>query len=203
MLNIAGPEYDFAQVVFAVLQECEHRRRGIDADQMESGLDAIARDKLAGIKAAYDEFGGSAAYWESLQNEVLNTAMPQYIAAATEMNALERNGFGVFRRGDPAARFIFALGGLIIGSIIIAMPFIPIFEDLFAFGLTAAGALYPDIVHYTYERRHAKLLNRLVIDADRYQTTAKLHYMTTQQIRDSFTPGSISGDVIDIKRIEK
>lgn len=188
MLNIAGPEYDFAHVLYAVLQECEHRRRGIEDQSLNHDLRAIARGKLGSIKAAYDEFGGSPAYWQELQREVMDTAMPQYIAAAGPMNEMERTGFGVFRRGDPAARFIYALGGLVVGSVIIALPFIPIVEDMFAFALTAAGFLYPDIVRYTYERRYTRFLNRLVADADRYQANARLHYMTTQQIRDSFTP---------------
>lgn len=188
MLNIAGPEYDFAQVLFAVLNECEHRRRSIDAKAVDHELHAIAREKLATIKGAYDEFGGSVQYWHDLEREVLDTAMRQYIPAAAQMNVMERNGFGVFRRGDPMSRFVFALCGLFIGSIIIALPFIPIFEDMFAFALTASGFFYPDIVRYTYERRHVQLLNRLVADAARYQSTAKLHYMTTQQIRESFSP---------------
>jgi hypothetical protein len=189
MLNIAGPEYDFAQVVFVVLQECEHRRRSFASDALGRELESIARHKLQEIKRAYDEFGGSAGYWETLQKEVLDTALPQYVIAAAEMNEMERTGFGVFRRGDVAARLIFALGGLLIGSIIIALPFIPIVEDLFAFALTGIGFFYPDIVRFTWERRHARLLNRLITDADRYQSNARLHYMTTQQIRESFTPG--------------
>jgi hypothetical protein len=203
MLNIAGPEYDFAQVLFAVLQECEHRRRGIEAESIDHDLRVIARQKLATIKAAYDEFGGSAQYWQDLEKEVLDTALPQYIPAAADMNEMERNGFGVFRRGDPAARLILALGGLLIGSVIIALPFIPIVEDLFAFALTGVGFFYPDIVRFTHERRHVRLLNRLVADADRYQANAKLHYMTTQQIRESFAPPSVRGDVIDVKRIDE
>ena len=31
MLNLAGREYDFGPVLFAVLQECEHRRRSLPA----------------------------------------------------------------------------------------------------------------------------------------------------------------------------
>ena len=182
-LNIAGPEYDFGQVLYAVMQECEHRRRSV-TDEVE--LHSIAREKLAQIKAAYDEFGGASAYWKELQKEVLDTAMPQYAPAAMEMNALERSGFGLFRRGDVTARLVFALGGLIIGSIIIALPFIPIFEDMFAFATTAAGFFYPDIVRYTNERRYAHFLNGLVVGAERYQLTAKLHYMTSTQIRDAF-----------------
>jgi hypothetical protein len=118
VLNIAGPEYDFGSVVFVVIEECEHRRRGFDDHDLDNRLTALAREKLAKIKKAYDEFGGSAAYWESLQREVLDTAMPQYIEAARAMNALERSSFGVWRGGDPAARATLGIGGLVVGGLI-------------------------------------------------------------------------------------
>lgn len=190
VLNIAGPEYDFGSVVFAVLEECEHRRRGFDDDEAEEQLLRAARAKLARIKQAFDEFGGSAAYWSVLETEVLETAMPQYIAAAREMTALERTQYGVWRGGDPMARFTFALAGLVLGSLIIAMPFIKIAEAMFAFALAGAGFLYPELKRYTHERRHFRMLNRLVVDATAYQQNARLHYMTTSEIRESFTIGS-------------
>lgn len=190
VLNIAGPEYDFGSVVFAVLQECEHRRRGFERDEVEFQLEGIARRKLDEIKAAFDEFGGSATYWQALEGEVLNTALPQYISKAERMNELEQNGFGVWREGDIAARFVFALIGLLIGSLIVALPFIPIFEAMFAFVLSGAGFLYPDIQRYVGERRHARFLNRLIGESVAYQQNARLHYMTRQQIHDSF---AISG----------
>ena len=190
MLNIAGPEYDFGSVVFVVLQECEHRRRGLEDDQLDWGLTEVARKKLAEIKAAYDEFGGSAVYWKDLEHEVLETEMPQYIHAAREMNRLERNAFNVWRGGDPLARFFFALAGLVIGSIIIELPFIPIFEVMFAFALAGAGFVYPDIKRFTHEHRHARALNRLIAEAAAYQSNARLHYMTSKEIHDSFTLGA-------------
>jgi hypothetical protein len=190
MLNIAGPEYDFASVVYVVLEECEHRRRGYDEEKLDVLLMDDARKKLAQIKEAYDEFGGSGVYWQELEREVLTTAVPQYIDAAEEMNRLERTGFGVWRRGDLTARVVFGLIGLLIGSAIIAIPFIPIFEAAFAFVTTIGGFVYPDLKRYVDERRHAKLLNRLVADAARYQSEARLHYMTTAKIRDSFSAGS-------------
>jgi hypothetical protein len=186
-LNIAGPEYDFGSVVFVVLEECEHRRRGFDDDEAEEQLLRVARAKLAKIKQAYDEFGGSPAYWKVLETEVLETAMPQYIQGAREMTALEHANFGVWRGGDPLARFAFALGGLFIGSLLIALPFIKIVEAMFAFALAGLGFIYPEIKRFTHERRHYRLLNRLVADATQYQNNAKLHYMTTSEIRESFT----------------
>ncbi|MGZ5444072.1 MAG: hypothetical protein ACXW31_07860 [Thermoanaerobaculia bacterium] len=186
MLNIAGPEYDLGSVVFAVLQECEHRRRGFDDHDLDPQLIATARGKLAKIKAAYDEFGGAPSYWQSLETEVLKTAMPQYMAAAREMNALERAKFGVWRGGDPLARIAFALGGLLIAWLLFFVPFVRMFEAMFIVTFAATGFFFPDIKRWTHERRHTQLLNRLVADAAAYQQNAKLHYMTTTDIRESF-----------------
>jgi hypothetical protein len=193
MLNIAGPEYDFGSVVFVVLEECEHRRRGFDYDEAEFQLLRVAKEKLAHIKKAYDEFGGSSAYWKVLETEVLETAMPQYIEAAREMTALERAKFGIWRGGDPLARVTFALGALLIGSILIALPFVPIVERVFAFALAIGAFLYPELKRWTHERRHFRALNRIIGDAAQYQQNAKLHYMTTSEIRESFTIDSGSG----------
>lgn len=187
MLNIAGPEYDLAHVVFVVLEECEHRRRSFDDEELEDELTAIARAKLAKIKEAYDEFGGSPVYWASLEDEVLKTALPQYVLAAREMNALERNSFGVWRSGEPFARGVFALGGLVVGGVLKTLPFVPTVENLFALALAGAGFLYPDLKRYVHERRHVRLMNRVVADAAAYQQNARLHYMTRKDIQESFT----------------
>ncbi len=207
MLNIAGAEYDFAQVVFVILEECEHRRRGWDEELFEAQAMATARETLAKIKAAYDEFGGSVSYWEALQKEVLDVVMPQYVDEARTVTEHEKHGFGVWRSGDPLSRAAFALGGLIIGSLIVAMPWIPIVEDVFAFALTGAGFVYPDIVRYTYERRHAQTLNRLVSESATYQQNGQLHYMTFHEIQTSFTSGQAlpeaPPDVIDMQVEEK
>lgn len=186
MLNIAGPEYDFGNVVFAVLTECEHRRRGFDDAELDRQLLATARAKLAKIKAAYDEFGGAPSYWESLETEVLKTALPQYTVAAKEMNALEREKFGVWRGGDPLARIAFAVGGLLLAWVLFFVPFVRLFEAAFMVTLVATGFFFPDIKRFTHERRHTRLLNRLVAEAAAYQQNAKLHYMTTTDIRESF-----------------
>jgi hypothetical protein len=190
MLNIAGPEFDFAHVVYTVLEECEHRRRGLDEQHFGVELAAVAHEKLMQVKAAYQEFGGSEAYWEALEKEVLKTVLPQYTPAAVRMTELERRSWHLFRGGDIGARLLFALAGLTIGGIIIAVPFIPIFENMFAFALTVGGFFWPDLKRFYYERAHAKLLNRLVVESARYQENARLNYMTRQQIQDAFEPSA-------------
>ncbi|HET7434323.1 MAG TPA: hypothetical protein VFN10_06370 [Thermoanaerobaculia bacterium] len=192
MLNIAGPQFDFANVVYAVLEECEHRRRSFDDAELDDKLTGVAIEKLKQVKAAYDEYGGGAGYWQALQKEVLETAMPQYIDDAREINALERNGYGVWRGGDIGARLLFALLGLVIGSIIVALPFIPIVESMFAFALTIGGFVYPDIKRFQFERRHASGLNALIDASARYQEDSRLHFMTTKQITEAFVPENAS-----------
>jgi hypothetical protein len=189
MLNIAGAEYDYAQVVYVVLQECEHRRRSFEEESFEADVRACAAEKLAEIKAVYDESGGSAVYWEALEKEVDEVVLPQYIEAAGGITEQERNSFGIWRGGDLGARLAFALAGLVIGGIIIKLPFIPIAEDMFAFALTATGFLYPDLIRFMHQRRYMKVLNRIVADSARYQENARLHYMTTQDIKKAFEPG--------------
>jgi hypothetical protein len=191
MLNLAGSEYDFAQVVYAVLTECEHRRRSLPAESNGSEFREMAQRKLLEIKPAYDELGGSSNYWQALEREVLETAIPQYAPAALQMNAVERRAFALFNGSEPAARGVYAVCAFLIGSVlVVALPAPPTMENTFALGLIAAGFFYPDIVRYTHDRRHAKLLNALVERAATFQSNARVVYMSNKELDDSFGPAT-------------
>ena len=187
MFNMAGPSYDFGNVLFAVLQECEHVRRGLKAEEAEARLTETARRKLQEIRVTYEECGGTPGYWKSLEREVLETALPQYAPAALEQNRLEKTGYDVWRQGDPAARALFGLIGLVIGGLLIAAPFIPIWEDVFAFLLAAAGFLYPDLRKAFFDYGHSRLLNRLIAQAERYQYNARIHYVSEAQLQEELS----------------
>ena len=171
MLNLAGREYDFGPVLFAVLQDCEHRRRSLPPDDGEAAakLAEIAREKLAEIAPCYTEAGGSPAYWRELEREVLDTALPQYARAAAAQTRLELDSYGLWRQGDPLSRLALGLAGLTVGGLIVKAPFIPIFDDAFAFVLAAASFFYPEIKRLVFDWRHSRLLNRLIVQAERYQ----------------------------------
>ena len=181
MYDPSGSSFDYANVIFSVLQDCEHRRRSFTDETVREGLMQCAADKLSRVKASYLEGMGSKSYWRDLEKEVLETVMPQYIAAAAEQNRRERNGYGVFRGGDLAARVLFALLGLVVGAAIIAIPFIPVVEKAFAFVLAFGGWFYPDMVRLTYEYRHYKLLNRLVTAGEEYQR-GRAKYVSTADV---------------------
>jgi hypothetical protein len=171
MLNLAGREYDFGPVLFTVLGDCEHRRRSLPAGDAEAAakLAVIARQKLDEIKLCYEEAGGTAGYWRELESEVLETALPQYARAAAAKTRLELASYGLWRQGDPLSRLVLGLAGLTVGGLIVKAPFIPIFEDAFAFVLAAAAFFYPEIKRLAYDWRYSRLLNRLIAQAEGFQ----------------------------------
>lgn len=182
MLNLAGSSYDYGNVLFAVLQECEHIRRGLLPNEAEARLRETARNKLAEIRVSYEELGGTEPYWNDLEREVLEVTLPQYLPAAVEQTRLERCSYDLWRQGDPAARAAFTLLGLILGGLIVLAPFIPIWEDAFAFILAVCGFLYPEMKQLFFDRRHARFLNRLIVQAEKYQKDSRLHYLSEARL---------------------
>lgn len=182
MLNVAGASFDFANVLFAVIQECEHVRRGLLPNEAQGRLMEAARRKLGEIRESYVECGGTPGYWEELEREVLETSLPAYIPEAIEQTRLEKTGYDVWRRGDATARLLFALGGLVLGALIIATPFIPIVEDAFAFILALGGFLYPEVKQLVADFRHSRVLNRMVAEAEAYQKNPRIHYVSEARL---------------------
>lgn len=184
MINLAGSSYDSGNVLFAVLQECEHHRRGLLPNEAEARLREIAKKKLSEIRVSYEELGGTPAYWRTLEKEVLETALPQYIPGAIEQTRLEKTNYDLWRQGDPVARTLFSLTGLVLGGLIIAAPFIPIWEDAFAFLLAAAFFLYPEIKKQVHDVRHSRLLNRLILQAEAYRKNERIQYVSEAQMEE-------------------
>lgn len=184
MLNLAGPSYDLGDVLFAVLEECEHARRAFAPDEAAERLRETACAKLDEVRESYDECGGTEPYWRVVEREVLETALPQYIPAAVEQTRLEASNYDLWRKGDPIARASYGLLGLLIGSLIILAPWIPIFEDTFAFVLALAGFLYPEIRKTFFDYRHSRLLNRLIVQAEKYQRNERIQYVSEARLQE-------------------
>lgn len=195
----SGSSFDYANVIFSVLQDCEHRRRSYTEENVHAGLMECADEKLARVRTSYLDGMGSKSYWRDLEKEVLKTVMPQYIAAAAEQNRRERSGYGVFRGGDIAARVLFTLLGLVGGAAILAIPFIPIFETAFAFLLAFAGWFYPDMVRFACEYRHYKLLNQLVTAGEEYQR-GRARYVSVADVEDEDEPAAEAEAKLDAAR---
>jgi hypothetical protein len=182
MLNLAGSSYDYGNVLFAVLQECEHNRRALLPNEAAGRLQGIARAKLAEIRESYEECGGTATYWEQLEREVLETALPQYIPAVIEQNRLEKSNYDLWRQGEPWVRIAFGLLGLLIGILVVLIPQIPITDKAITLVLAALGFLYPEIKKAVFDYRHTRLLNRLITHAEKYQKDQRLHYVSEARL---------------------
>jgi hypothetical protein len=141
-----------------------------------------ARRKLDVARAAFDEAGGGPSYWSAVEHEVMLTALPQYVRIAERQNRLERAHYDVWRNGDLAARAAFALVGLTIGGIIVAVPFIPIFIDAFAFFLAVCGWFYPDLKKVLHDFSYTRRLNAIVAEAARYQLRSSMEYVTASSL---------------------
>jgi len=192
VLNFAGPQFDFAQVVFAVLQELEHRRRSLNKDDLPNELRSVAAAKLAQVRATYVEAGGSKDYWQALEKEVLDVAVPRFAELAHKQTAQEKDDYGVWRGGDLLARAAFGLAGITLGGIIIEIPFIPIFEAAFAFALAGGGLFYPDLRRLWVESSHTREMNRIVREAARYQADRRIHYISSDEVERALTPADDS-----------
>ena len=170
----AGSAYNYSNVIFAVLQDCEHRRRSFAFAEEEAGekLMECAREQLRRVGAGYlDDGVGSPAYWRELEKEVLETVMPQYIPAAIEQNRRELRGYGVWRGGDLVARVLFAFTALIIAAFLLRVPVLPFWSKGFNFLLVLAAWFLPELLRMVSEHKHYRLLNRLVHEGEKYQRT--------------------------------
>ncbi|HEV7670301.1 MAG TPA: hypothetical protein VGS22_17420 [Thermoanaerobaculia bacterium] len=192
MINLAGSSFDFGNVLFAVLQECEHQRRAFLPAEAEGKLKEIAAKKLAEIRASYEEAGGLPSYWQLLEREVMVASLPQYVAHAIEQTRLEQSNYDLWRRGEPASRAVYALAGLVVGGLIWWAPFIPIQEKLLAPILAGIGFIYPELKRWVFELRHIRTMNRLVAHAEKYQKDRRLHAYSTQKELDEAL-GALSG----------
>src|SRR5262249_13120086 len=151
-------------------------------EEAEEKLYLAAREKLAEIHESYAECGGTEDYFAELTREVLETALPQYVPRAVEQTRREEEGYDLWRGGDPVARSAFALLGLVLGGILVALPFVPIWEDSFAFLLALTGLFFPEITRLFFDQRHSRFLNRLIRDAERYQQARRVHYLSSAKL---------------------
>jgi hypothetical protein len=105
-------------------------------------------------------------YWDKVERTLLEVSFPRYCALAQKQTELEGNDYRLWRGGDLLARGTYAGAGLLIGILMVKLPFIPIPQswDLFAF-LTMIGAPFiPELQIWMHKRRYRKGLEAIVAD---------------------------------------
>jgi hypothetical protein len=149
-------EFAIGKVTLDVLAHLERHREAAARDE-----GAAAREvetALAPIREAYRESELPAAYFDALERE-LRAALPAaWRAVAVPFTALEGRDFGRWRGGDLGARLAYVLGGLVLGGLIVWLPFVPIWEKWVPFALAVAGWWLPDAQVAWHRRRYARAL---------------------------------------------
>jgi hypothetical protein len=155
-------EFAARRVATEVIAHLELRRAEI------IGHEAIVRAEvehaLVPIRDAYRESGLPAPYFAALEKELREILPARWRAAATAFTSLEQRSFGSWRGGDVYARVVYVFVGLVVGSLCVAAPFIPIWEKWFPFAVAAGGWWLPDAQAAWHRRRYARRLGQLVQD---------------------------------------
>jgi hypothetical protein len=156
------PEFSAQTVALEVLAHLERRRPDIVGD--EARVRAEVDAALVPVTAAYAESALPLSYLQALTDEVRGQLPARWHERAQPFTALERREFGLWRGGDPVARLSYVLAGLVLGGLIVAAPFIPIWEKWFPFALAIGGWWLPSLQTAWHRRRYAEALGRIARD---------------------------------------
>lgn len=162
-----------------LISALERRRLGLGpwGEKARTELRTVFDAELAAMKSHFFELFDDRAYWEKVERSLVEVCFPRYCAAAEKQTDLERRDYGLWRGGDLIARAVYAAGGLIVGILMVRLPFIPIPQtwDLFAF-LTMIGAPFlPDAQVWFHKKKYRKQLEAIVADMREAEEQLRLY----------------------------
>jgi hypothetical protein len=176
---VYSERYSIPFLAGVLISAAERRRPGLGPwnEQAQSEIRALFQSELAQMKRQFFELFDDSAYWDKVERTLLDVCLPRYCALAQKQTELERRDFGLWRGGDLIARGAYAAAGLLIGIIMVKLPFIPIPQtwDLFAFVTMLAGPFVPDAQIWMYRRRHRKELEAIVADMKEAEEQLRLY----------------------------
>jgi hypothetical protein len=163
-------KYSLAAIAQRLLAVFELRRPGVsrwDA-QTQERLRRDADAALQQMEQQCRELGiDDAPHWQRARAVVHDALLPRYERLAEAENTAAARDYGMWRGGDLIARAAFALCGLVLGAIAVAVPWIPIYEKWFPWALFVLGPFVPDAYSWWYRRQYRKRLEALVLDLAR------------------------------------
>ena len=142
-----------------------------------------AEDALAQMEQQSRELGfEDPKHWKRARNVVETVLLPRYLKLAKSENEAAGAEYGLWRGGDLVARGAFALAGLVLGALMVWIPWIPVYEKWFPWALFVLGPFLPDAYLWWYRRKHEKKLEALVTDLaregeslDAYRPLSEVH----------------------------
>ena len=163
-------KYSLAAIAQHLLAVFEVRRPGMARWNAETHerLTREADSALQQMEKQCRELGvDDPPHWARARAVVHDALLPRYERLAEAENAAAAGEYGMWRGGDLVARAAFALCGLLLGAIAVAVPWIPIYEKWFPWALFVLGPFVPDAYSWWYRRRYRKRLEGLIADLAR------------------------------------
>jgi len=152
-------------------------------DQAASLLTREADEALGQMEKQSLELGVDVPkHWKRAREVVGTVLVPRYLALAKAENEAAANEYGLWRGGDLIARGCFALLGLVLGALLVWIPWIPVYEKWVPWALFVLGPFLPDAYLWWYRRKYEKKLQALVADLaregetlDAYRPLSEVH----------------------------
>jgi hypothetical protein len=163
-------EFSLAGVALEVVKHLERKRRAVVEDAAATAREVD--EALVPIRAAYAEAELPPDYWAALEAEVRGHLPEAWRERALAFTRKERRDFDLWRGGDPLARITYVGAGLLVGSLILWAPFIPIWEKWVPFAMAFAAFWLPTLQVWWHRRRYARTLGRVI--AETAQAQARL-----------------------------
>jgi hypothetical protein len=160
-------EFAAERVALKVLEHLERRREDVVSD--EAAVKREVEEALVPIRRAYEEAMLPPSYLEALLGEIRKTVPAAWQRVAAVYTDRERREFGLWRGGDPVARLAYVAAGLVLGGLIVAAPFIPIWEKWLPLALAVAAWWLPDVQVRWHKRKYARALGRIALNVARAQ----------------------------------
>jgi len=135
-----------------------------------------AEEAIAQMEQQARELGcDDARHFKRARDVVETVLLPRYLKLAKSENEAAAAEYGLWRGGDIVARGAFALAGLVLGALMVWIPWIPIYEKWFPWALFVLGPFLPDAYLWWYRRKHEKKLEALVHDLAREGETLEAY----------------------------
>jgi hypothetical protein len=162
-MNVYPAQYQLAELTAHVVSLLERRRLAFEewTQALEATLTTEAGAALAEAGRQFHEVADDPAYWARVEGQLLTVALPRYLRAARDQHALERRRYDVWRGGDVLSRASYAIGGLLVGVLVLRTA-LPDWLEPIPLAFFIGGPLLPDLQVWLAKRRYARQLAALV-----------------------------------------
>jgi len=163
----------------SLVQSFENRRQGLSDAILDEGAPAVREfftqlyerevprlREAAGLLDPYLVAGAGDDFYREVDDLVRAVVIPAYSRLTLRFTRRERNDFHVLRSAHLAERIGWALGGLLLGTLLISIPVLPLWAKEWVVPFSLAGLFLPEIRRVVAIRAYEASVNRLVEQTD-------------------------------------